>query len=597
MNEIISAIEQHLQRRLKVSQLDYYQVLGLEPFCSDKSNIETALQAAWEMIRKGENTDKENKGAEASLQLVNKLLRQAQAILLDPSKKTAYDSQLAKLFESQKKQQALGNTATATTTASIGILATSSSKSNASKSSASKSDPSPVSNASQLLPSGDPMQPYMVGFSNQAPASSGASTAMNFSVDKRRAELSELFPSLMLMSLKTEPAQEQAPAWLIAADRKGGKSKTEAPGEAASVSSATPAASKPADLVEQLRKSRKRRNLLAVGSMILAALAFLGISSYRFISNRMQLAQQEKNSPREVAPNTPVDNSASAETSPKKNPELVIAPNKARKGRPGSDTPLPNLPSVNRDPSDNPTADPSMSAQANMPETDPAPKDPAAVDPVGIDPAATAEPMPKPPEMKPEEMKPEPPPAPAPAGETPEWKTSMTQAKDLLVKGDLKKFEPLMASLLDKALTKEGKEQTLRLDQAGQLYKIYVESFEEAKKKAKGASSMKVGAAEVSIVEATAEKLIIREKGENKTYTWDKLPLGIAAALSDLGLSESDPVDVAARAIYFSLNPYYQEQAQVNKLITKRIDGWFERSAGKESVRADLKQFLTDKYE
>ena len=58
MNEIISAIEQHLQRRLKVSQLDYYQVLGLEPFCSDKSNIETALQAAWEMIRKGENTDK-----------------------------------------------------------------------------------------------------------------------------------------------------------------------------------------------------------------------------------------------------------------------------------------------------------------------------------------------------------------------------------------------------------------------------------------------------------------------------------------------------------------------------------------------------------
>jgi hypothetical protein len=238
-----------------------------------------------------------------------------------------------------------------------------------------------------------------------------------------------------------------------------------------------------------------------------------------------------------------------------------------------------------------------MSALANMPETDPAPKDPAAVDPVAIDPAATAEPMPKPPEMKPEEMKPEPAPAPAPAGESPEWKTSMTQAKDLLVKGDLKKFEPLMASLLDKAITKEGKEQTLRLDQAGQLYKIYVESFEEAKKKAKGASSLKVGAAEVSIVEATSEKLIIREKGENKTYTWDKLPLGIAAALSDLGLSESDPVDVAARAIYFSLNPYYQEQAQVNKLITKRIDGWFERSAGKESVRADLKQFLTDKYE
>jgi hypothetical protein len=155
----------------------------------------------------------------------------------------------------------------------------------------------------------------------------------------------------------------------------------------------------------------------------------------------------------------------------------------------------------------------------------------------------------------------------------------------------------MMASLLDKAVTKEGKEQTLRLDQAGQLYRIYVDSFEEAKRKAKGASTLKVGAAEVSIVEATAEKLVVRAQGQNKTYMWDKLPLGIAAALSDLGLSESEPVDVAARAIYFSVTPYYQEEARANNLISKRIDGWFERSAGKGSVRADLKQFLTDKYE
>ncbi|MFM8401755.1 MAG: hypothetical protein ACKOAH_28345, partial [Pirellula sp.] len=86
MNEIISAIEQHLQRRLKVSQLDYYQVLGLEPFCADKSKIETALESAQQMTRKSEQSNKENKDATASLALVNKLLRQAQAILLDPSK-------------------------------------------------------------------------------------------------------------------------------------------------------------------------------------------------------------------------------------------------------------------------------------------------------------------------------------------------------------------------------------------------------------------------------------------------------------------------------------------------------------------------------
>jgi hypothetical protein len=128
---------------------------------------------------------------------------------------------------------------------------------------------------------------------------------------------------------------------------------------------------------------------------------------------------------------------------------------------------------------------------------------------------------------------PEPPakPVPAPMGESPEWKMAMTKARESLSKGDLKEFEPLMTGRLDKAVTKEGKEQTLRLDQAGQLYKIYVESFEEAKRKAKGASSLKVGTAEFSIVEVAPEKLIVRSQGQNKTYQWDKLPLGLAAAL------------------------------------------------------------------
>ncbi|MEI6526183.1 MAG: hypothetical protein WCP62_09165, partial [Planctomycetota bacterium] len=194
---------------------------------------------------------------------------------------------------------------------------------------------------------------------------------------------------------------------------------------------------------------------------------------------------------------------------------------------------------------------------------------------------------------------PEPAPSPTPAAsaESAAWKTAMTQAKETLAKGDLKAFEPLMAGLIDKAVSKQGKEQTARLDQAGQLYKIYVESIEESKKKAKGASSLKVGTAQVAIVESTPEKLIVREAGGNKTYAWDKLPFGIAAAISDLSLSESSPVDQAARAVYFSLSPFYQEAAKANSLVTKRIDGWFERSVGKDSVRKDLKQFLTDKYE
>lgn len=564
MNEILSAIEKHLDRKLKVSELDYYQVIGLEPFCSDQAQIQAALDSARLKLQGSEPSN--------SLQVVSKLIKQAQTILLDASKKTAYDSQLAKLFESHRKQKELGKPITASATASIGILAKSASKKN---SQAPLQDAPP--NEDQLLPKGDPMQPFVIP-STDLPATYGPPNALgNLTVQKRREELSALFPSLLMMSHSTEVPKEQIPAWLIAADRKP-TNPTSTVSNTASLSPANNQASikpqdSPVDLVGQLRKRRQRRNLLGVGGMILAAISLLGFASYQFASNRSKVAkaEQEKKMLRQNGANQPPG--PGTDQANNKLPELVIKPNAARKGAPNSQQSLPQLPQVNRDPSD------SMPTEVKMPaEVDPDKTDPAMVTPA---------PMPEPP-AKPE---------PAPKGESPEWKMAMTKARESLSKGDLKEFEPLMTGLLDKAVTKEGKEQTLRLDQAGQLYKIYVESFEEAKRKAKGASSLKVGTAEFSIVEVTPEKLIVRSQGQNKTYQWDKLPLGLAAALSDLGLSESAPVDVAARAIYFSLTPFYQEEAKANTLITKRIDGWFERSAGKESVRADIKQFLTDTYE
>jgi hypothetical protein len=564
MNEILSAIEKHLDRKLTVSELDYYQVIGLEPFCSDQAQIQAALDSARLKLQGSEPSN--------SLQMVSKLIKQAQTILLDASKKTAYDSQLAKLFESHRKQKELGKPITASTTASIGILAKSASKKN---SQAPVQDAPP--NEDQLLPKGDPMQPFVIP-STDLPATYGPPNALgNLTVQKRREELSALFPSLLMMSHSTEVPKEQIPAWLIAADRKP-TNPTSTVSNTASLSPANNQASikpqdSPVDLVGQLRKRRQRRNLLGVGGMILAAISLLGFASYQFASNRSKVAkaEQEKKMLRQNGANQPPG--PGTDQANNKLPELVIKPNAARKGAPNSQQSLPQLPQVNRDPSD------SMPAEVKMPaEVDPDKTDPAMVTPA---------PMPEPP-AKPE---------PAPKGESPEWKMAMTKARESLSKGDLKEFEPLMTGLLDKAVTKEGKEQTLRLDQAGQLYKIYVESFEEAKRKAKGASSLKVGTAEFSIVEVAPEKLIVRSQGQNKTYQWDKLPLGLAAALSDLGLSESAPVDVAARAIYFSLTPFYQEEAKANTLITKRIDGWFERSAGKESVRADIKQFLTDTYE
>lgn len=600
MNEIISAIEEHLKRRLKASQLDYYQVLGLEPFCKDKSQIESALQTAWESLRASSAPDASSSEAKsASVQIINKLLRQAQTILLDSTKKTAYDSQLAKLFEAQKKQKASGQAVTSATTPAIAGLARTSSKS-----AQASQGPVAAPNDTQLLPAGDPMQPYMAPFTNPPagtlpPQLPPDLSVRNLSVDKRREELAELFPSLMMMSLQTEEPQEQIPAWLIAADRKPTHAAANSAAHSAANSAPSDSPASPPDLVGQLRKRRKRNNLLAVGTMILAALSLLGFATYRFVSNRVQVAKQDTKSPRNQGK---LDEQASVGGDSQaggKAPELVIAPNRGRKNKSSSEEPLPALPSVNRGDGE---ATPAGTAQANEPAMAQATKPDEGAKPA---PEKMPEPMPEPeatakPEsevpMKPQ-ANPEPSAEPAATGESDAWKKSMTEARELLVQGDIKKFEEVFPSLLDKAVTKAGKAQSQRLDQAGQLYRIYVDSFEEAKKKARGTSTLKIGNnTEVSIVESTPEKLIIKAAGQNKTYEWGKLPFGIAVAISDLGLSESAPVDMAARAIYFSLHPFYQEDAKKG-LVAKRIDGWFEKSVGKESIRPDLKEFVTDQYQ
>jgi len=605
MNEILAAIEKHLKRPLKASQLDYYQVIGLEPFCTDKSAIESALKTALEQIRTSESSNpatQENPSQTAdptgSLQVVQKLRRQAQSILLDPSKKTAYDSQLAQLFESQKKQKELGKNAPSRTQATVGIVERTSNRP-----SAGTSSPTIAPNASELLPMGDPMLPFNPA--SIAPDSfARANSSLNLTPEKRRAELSELFPSLMLMSIQPEPTQEQPPAWLVAADRKpsanastranpNGSIADKDQLDAAKRSETKSTETNRVDLVEQLRSRRRRRNLLAVGGMVLAALGLLGFASFRFLSNRQQVAQQNRNKPADRPTENLQGNAIlGADPSNAKPPDLKIgASTKGRNRKGPNESPLPELPSVGFSTPD-----------ASLPMTD----NPAmAKPPVQVPPDAPGNPdAPSNPEPAPEtppEPTPvptaEPTPEPAMANETPEWKAGMAKAKEALVSRDPSKFEPLIAAMLDKATTKLGKDQTARLDQAGQLLKIYAESFEEAKIKAKGASSLKVGATEVSIVESTPEKLIIRAQGKNQSYEWDKLPFGIAAAVCDLGLSESAPVDIAARAIFFSIHPFYQEAAKSNNLVTKRIDGWFERSLGKESIRADLKQFLTDRYE
>jgi hypothetical protein len=62
-------------------------------------------------------------------------------------------------------------------------------------------------------------------------------------------------------------------------------------------------------------------------------------------------------------------------------------------------------------------------------------------------------------------------------------------------------------------------------------------------------------------------------------------------AVSNFTLSETDPTDIAARAVYLSLS-----QTQ-NAFQEKTIQSLWEKSLGKGSIRQDLPQALKDTYE
>lgn len=627
MNDVLAAIERHLSRKLTVKQLDYYQVLGLDLYCTEPGKIKVALQAAANALA----SSKPELHPESSV-IVGKLLKQAHAVLLDPAKKSAYDKQLAKLLASKATTAApapVEASATSAATATVASPAPAASPatvavpipSNAPAAASSKiaetpsgytvtrsSEAVPAAIEASWFPSGDPMAPYLWATAEPLVAKAlepAPALAAVLEIEPRRAELLELFPSLAMLeraALAREAAR--ADSWgdadADAEDPIGTRmhSRSSAPRSELDKSKS---------IAEQLKRQRMRRQRWTVGGMIVGAVVLLAAAGVVFLNNRLKYAAKEKE--RQAKNATAAIGDPAVANDGATNPQPGDATRKPR--RPGEPV-RSNLPSVNRSEPADPSmaSDPTNASNATMasiggpmpmPANDPAtmpqasaqPDSPAPVgNPAPTAPAANASTPPANPDMAPANPDP-----PAATRESKSWVAWMKQAREDIEAKKFDAFEKAISQAVESAVTADGQAQAARLDQLGQLYRIYVEAFEEAKKKARGTTSIKVGNAEYSIVETSPEKVILRAKGKNQTHEWSKLNFGLAVAFSDLGLSATEPTDLAARAVFFSLDPFYREAAQSNDLVQKRIDGWFEKSLGKGNVRADLKQALTDKYE
>jgi hypothetical protein len=511
MQEVLDAIERHLGRSLQIAQLDYYQVIGLEMYCGDTQRIREAIQKAtnrWMQSETGKYPE--------SAQIIAKLLKQAQIILLDPEKRMRYDAQLANLRRGQ--------------TESPSAVA----------------EPTPDGNL--LFPDSDPMAPFDFGSPSSSTSNPDVRCALLEQIQDpqtRLMQLEQLFPSLAELD-RDSPADRDSPVDRDSlADRDSLDEEDEI--DALQITAAMPSRSKGASLAQQISRRRKRNRVLVSLLLLLGSQAILGLAAFVYLRS-------------------PGDPSA---TKGRKIAQRQVDEGNAKTAITRT---LPSIETRNQG---------SFSADEPrlMNRDNPSPAPPAQTETMLKEPAPTPEP-------------------PAPRDESAEWKKLMASARDALDRSDFKTFEKGIAQAVETAQTPLGEQQASRLDQLGQLHKIGTEAFEEAKKKTHDKTmSLRINNTEVNIVESTPEKLVIRANGKNQTYTWEKLPFGIANALIDMSLDSQAPTDVAARAVFFSLAPQFREAAAKNEILKKRIAGWFEKTVGKDPIRKDLPQALTDSFE
>jgi curved DNA-binding protein CbpA len=535
MNEL-AAIQKHLGVCTTESQLNHYTLIGVSQSATQleiKQALKNAI-ASWNRSDKASDPE--------SAQHVAKLIKQAQGVLLDEVKKKEYDQSLnAKAVSTSKKFFP-------------------------------DSDP---------FAAFDPSQ-YLVGVGHP-------SLILSYgSIEERWDELSRQIQVLKdPMSGHSNPVAAAVTSLTLESLEPVGLSSA----SSASLENASAR-------IERLKRIRRKKQGLYLATFAFLALVFLGFAGILFVRNRQQVAQQN-------LANAAEEKKAEGLVKPKETPPKAIGGKNAPKGNASESTFV--LPTLSKEDS---TAEPvggvSMeptegAAPMELPITQAPPMKPKETTEPIPPMSATPVPMIPDPSMNPApSMKPESPLTPAAekpmdamptAASKAEWVSAMKNAREAVEKADFKTFTQQIELALPLSTNDEMSTKRARLDQLGQLYEISIKAMQEAKKKMKGSEALTVGKTVVSIVEVKENEIILRKDGKNERYPWDRLPPGIANAMADFALSDSEPIDIAARAVYFSLSP------SKNELFAKRVKDWFEKSVGKGQVRQDLVQALTDTYE
>jgi len=252
VSNVSNAIKKHIGVQVSEEQLNHYTLLGL----NEDASLEMIKQALRCAVAAWNSSD--TKLDPTAAQQVAKLIKQAQADLLAPSKKKEYDQELNRKL---------------------------------------------ISSTRSILPTGDAFARFdatqflVSAVSNTSVASFGSS-------EKRWGELCQKIPSLAQASLALASAGNAVSGKAItgnAAAEKPVQSATLNPQPTLRSSSPESATSK----IDRLKRQRKTKQSLYVAGFFAVAFAFLGYAGFQFILNRQQLAKKSEVDAKEPMSNKP----------------------------------------------------------------------------------------------------------------------------------------------------------------------------------------------------------------------------------------------------------------------------------------------------
>jgi len=138
----------------------------------------------------------------------------------------------------------------------------------------------------------------------------------------------------------------------------------------------------------------------------------------------------------------------------------------------------------------------------------------------------------------------------------------------------------------------DHKAKLARLKEVKGLVKQFHDRLVEAAVGMDGGASFKVGTSTmIAMIEANPKQVILRVAGQNKTYQYSDLPVGLAAALADMKLEGSDPVSRVVKGAYVA-----SHRSSTPDQLQQAKSWWDEATLGGADV-THLMPFLTDTYD